>query len=307
MRRQNSLKNPVFAHVSELTALKKTAETMLTPLQRKQAFKDIGDVKSPFKSKGLDFQEVRPYQPGDDPRQIDWRVTAKYGEPFTKLYTDEKARFVFIAADLRTGMKFASHGDFKSVVCAKCCTLLTFAALHRQDKTTVQLLLPDKIQLFGNLKKSDEIGGLLKTLSDATYPHTLPQDTVSLTQNLQLAVKQVPKGAIVFILSDFHDLTDDMEPLFAALAHKNVVTCVHIYDFLEQQLPAGYLPVTDGTDLLIADMTHKYAREAFAAKFDRRRHLLEQWCTRYEMGLLTLRNNTDYIRNLRFFYEKEPI
>lgn len=303
--RQRSLKNPVFVHVSELVALKKTAETVLSPMQKKQAFKDIGDVNSPFKSKGLDFQEVRQYQPGDDPRQIDWRVTAKYGEPFTKLYTDEKARSVFIVADLRTHMKFASHGDFKSVVCAKSCALLTFAALHHQDKTTIQLLLPTKIQLFSNLKKSDEVGGLLNTLSDATYPYHFPHDNVSFTQNLQLASKQAAKGSIIFILSDFHDLTDDVEPFFAALTHKNTVTCIHIYDFLERQLPAGYLPVTDGEDLLIADMTTKRAREAFSEKFDRRHDLIEQWCTRYEMNFLTLRNDTDYIRNLRFFYEKE--
>lgn len=307
MNDRSDLSNPVFAHVSELIALKKTAETLLSPTQKKLAFKEIGNFKSPFKSKGLNFQEVRVYQPGDDLRQIDWRITAKYGEPFTKLYTDEKARSVFILSDLRTNMKFASTGDFKSVVCAKSTALLLFSALNRLDKINVELLLPDKIQFFSNLKKNDDIGGVLNTLSDATHPQSLPSDTISFDQSLTFTTQQITKGSVIFILSDFHDLTENHEKTFALLAHKNTVICIHIHDFLEKQLPAGYLPVTNGTQTMIIDTTKKSIRDQFTAKFDKRQKLITNWTKKYGLNYLPLRNDSNYIRNLRFFCEENRL
>lgn len=307
MNSRSTLSNPVFAHVSELIALKKAAETLLSPTQKKLAFKEIGNYKSPFKSKGLNFQEVRVYQPGDDLRQIDWRITAKYGEPFTKLYTDEKARSVFIISDLRTNMKFASNGDFKSVVCAKSTALLLFSAMDRLDKTHIELLLPNRIQFFSNLKKNNDIGGVLNTLSDATHPQTFPSDSISFNQALTLTTQQVTKGSVIFILSDFHDLTEDHEKTFASLAHKNTLICIHIYDFLEKQLPSGYLPVTNGTQTMIIDTTKKSIRDQFTDKFNRRQKLMVSWTKKYDLSYLPLRNDLNYIRNLRFFCEENRL
>ena len=106
----------VYADLDHLLRLKKQALRFQLKETNRKAYTGQGYTKSPFKSKGLDFQEVRAYQPGDDIRQIDWRVTAKYGKPFTKLYTDEKERQVFLICDMRSRMKFASRGRFNRLL-----------------------------------------------------------------------------------------------------------------------------------------------------------------------------------------------
>ena len=97
--------NPVLLELPDLVSLKEQAESLVLPTNDKISLTGFGDKKSPFRSRGLDFQEVRVYQPGDDIRQIDWRVTAKYGEPFTKLYTEEKEQQIYLICDLRPNMQ----------------------------------------------------------------------------------------------------------------------------------------------------------------------------------------------------------
>ena len=93
--------NPVLLELPDLVGLREQAESLILPTNDKVSLTGYGDKKSPFRSRGLDFQEVRVYQPGDDIRQIDWRVTAKYGEPFTKLYAEEKEQQIYLVCDLR--------------------------------------------------------------------------------------------------------------------------------------------------------------------------------------------------------------
>ena len=90
-----------------------------------------GETPSLFKTKGMDFSEVRSYQAGDDIRQIDWRVTAKYGKPFTKLYVEEKEQRVFFLLDLRSVMQFATSGQFKSVIVARLFSYLSWKFLAK--------------------------------------------------------------------------------------------------------------------------------------------------------------------------------
>ena len=130
----------VHIQMKDLIALKQRAESFLLPDSGKKATIGVGNTYSPFKSRGLDFQEVRVYQPGDDIRQIDWHVTAKYGKPFTKLYTEEKERTIFFVVDLRTNMHFATHGDFKSVIAARIAAFMAFIAEQQKDKIGYILL-----------------------------------------------------------------------------------------------------------------------------------------------------------------------
>ena len=126
--------NPVSLELPDLVSLKEHAESLFLPLNDKVSLSGFGNKKSPFRSRGLDFQEVRVYQPGDDIRQIDWRVTAKYGEPFTKLYSEEKEQQIYLVCDLRPNMQFASHGHFKSVVAVRLTALSAFMANKKKDR-----------------------------------------------------------------------------------------------------------------------------------------------------------------------------
>lgn len=296
-----SLHHPVYTHVSELAALKKLA---ITPTQIKtthMAQKGIGERKSPFKSKGLDFQEVRVYQPGDDIRQIDWRVTARYGKPFTKLYTDEKARSVILLIDMRSHMKFASSGDFKSVIAARCGALLTFIGLKYKDTIKAVVLMPDIIKSFSGIKTQEDIYALLSTLSDASLPQNSSTDTISLTQGLQTTLQLADKGAAVFILSDFHDITSENTSQIALLAEKRTVTFIHIFDMLEENLPGGYLPITNGSKTIILDMNSPSQRDLFSEQFNQLKTQLTHFSKLYEIGYLALKTSTNYLSKVRAY------
>ena len=111
--------SPVQVDETSLLLVKELTYDVLLKENRNQAYSHSGSAKSPFRTRGLDFQEIRAYQQGDDIRQIDWKTTAKHGgKPYTKLYTDEKEQPVYFVCDLRGCMKFASRGVFKSVIVA---------------------------------------------------------------------------------------------------------------------------------------------------------------------------------------------
>ena len=136
----------VFASKQDLIGLKKKANALKLKKSKLPSLTGTGEQFSPFKTKGLDFQEVRVYQPGDDIRLIDWRITAKHNKPYTKLFTDEKEKQVFIILDIRQSMKFATQGEFKSVVGAKTAGLLSFLAINNNDKFGFTILSDEKIE-----------------------------------------------------------------------------------------------------------------------------------------------------------------
>ena len=132
--KQPHFSESVYADKNVLLEMKKKAQMFSLAKNRLRADVGFGETASLFKTKGLDFQEVRVYQPGDDIRLIDWKITAKHNKPFTKLYTDEKERQVFLIVDMRSSMKFATTGVFKSVLTAECSSLISFLAENKKDK-----------------------------------------------------------------------------------------------------------------------------------------------------------------------------
>ena len=132
--------NPVSLELPDLVNLKEHAESLIFSANEKFSLTGFGDKKSPFRSRGLDFQEVRVYQPGDDIRQIDWRVTAKYGEPFTKLYTEERDQQIYLICDLRPNMQFASRGHFKSVIAGRLTALSAFMADKKKESIKLHFI-----------------------------------------------------------------------------------------------------------------------------------------------------------------------
>ncbi|MDH4074155.1 MAG: DUF58 domain-containing protein, partial [Gammaproteobacteria bacterium] len=125
--------SPVSVSQASLIRLAGPARVLALDVLRVNSLQ-TGAYVSHFKGRGMEFDESRPYQPGDDPRSIDWRVTARSTEAFTKLYREERERPVLIMTDLRANMHFATRGCFKSVNAARAASLLAWAAHHRGDR-----------------------------------------------------------------------------------------------------------------------------------------------------------------------------
>ena len=288
--------NPVLLELPDLVSLKEQAESLSLPTNQNYSLTGFGDKKSPFRSRGLDFQEVRVYQPGDDIRQIDWHVTAKYGKPFTKLYTEEKERTIFFVVDLRTNMHFATHGDFKSVIAARIASFMAFIAEHQKDKIGYIVLTDDALLSSGEA----ETTGLSPLLNTLVHPHS-NKKKASWPAAIRLLNQFLPVGAFVFFLSDFHDWQESDTVLLTPLSEKNTFVFCSIYDQLEADLPEGILPFSDGQDSIIVNTQSDKTRQKFHEEWQTHQELLQKVAHKYEWGFLPISTNSDYLDILTRF------
>ena len=282
--------------LKDLTALRQQAESFLLPDSGKKAMTGIGGTYSPFKSRGLDFQEVRVYQPGDDIRQIDWHITAKYGKPFTKLYTEEKERTIFFIIDMRANMNFATHGDFKSVVAARIAAFIAFIAEHQKDKIGY-IILTDEGLLFSGDAETNTVSALLNTL---VHPHT-GKTKSSWAYAVRLLGQFLPAGSFVFLLSDFYDWKESDTTLLAPLSDKNTFVFCTIYDRLEAELPSGFLPFSNGTTTIVVNAQSEKIRKKFHEEWQHKQDQLKQVTHKYSWGLLPVTTDSDYLNLLTHF------
>lgn len=289
--------NPVQLELTDLISLKAQADFLGLPVNKKNSFIGFGNNKSVFKSRGLNFQEVRQYQPGDDIRQIDWRVTAKYGKPFTKLYAEDKEKEVYILCDLRPSMQFASHGHFKSVMAGRLSALVGFLAEKKNDTLAYQILSNHLIQSLGIMSAKDALPHLLNQLthtaakeSDVLFSHIIP----FLEQNIR-------PGSLIFLISDFADTTADDLNFLGELAQKNTVTFIHLYDDMEINLPKGVLPFSNGHQEVLIDTHSKTFQKSFQDSWIHRTNLLRKAVQKYHMGYLSLSTNSDYLNQFQIF------
>jgi len=280
--------NPVSLELPDLVGLKEQSESLIFPTNNRVSLTGFGDKKSPFRSRGLDFQEVRIYQPGDDIRQIDWRVTAKYGEPFTKLYTEEKEQQIYLVCDLRPNMQFASFGHFKSVIAGRLTALSAFMANKKKDRLSY-LLLTDKIISSVDGSSADLIPTLLNQL---TQPAVKNSD-VSFSEVIPHLGRHLKTGASLILFSDFYDLVEKELKILGQLGQKNTVTFVHIYDEMERELPPESLPYSDGKNTFVMD--GKTAQKAFQRSWDEQTNRLRQAVQKYGLGYLALATNSPYL------------
>lgn len=276
--------------LKDLIALRQQAESFLLPNSDKKATLGSGSTYSPFKSRGLDFQEVRVYQPGDDIRQIDWHVTAKYGKPFTKLYTEEKERTIFFVVDLRSNMAFATHGDFKSVVAARLTAFMAFIAEHQKDKIGYLILTDDALLSSGDADTT----GLSPLLNVLAHPNRKAK-AGSWTDVIRLLNQFLPVGSFVFFFSDFYDWQKKEVEKLAPLSEKNTFVLCDIYDALESDLPADTLPFSNGTDTVVVSTQNDKLRQRFHADWQAHQASLEQASHKYGWGFIPLATNSDYL------------
>ena len=241
-----------------------------------------GGNRSNFRGRGIDFEEVREYQAGDDIRTIDWRVTARTGTAHTKIFREERERPVLVVTDQRNGMFFGSRTCFKSVLAAHCAALLCWAALEQGDRIG-GLVFNDnehrevrprrnRSAALSYLHQLSELNQQLPMSHTADTPQQQFADTVSELRRI------ARPGSAVLIISDFHGALEPraMEHLHQLSRHTEI-TALHCSDPLEKNLPdQGRYRVTDGNlkvDLNTADSS---IRSAFSSRYDQQLEALQE-------------------------------
>ena len=258
------------------------------PLDSRKAATSVisGAHVSRFRGRGMDYLESRGYQPGDDIRSMDWRVTARSGRAHIKVYQEERERPIVVMLDLGPGMFFATRGAFKSVIAARAAALIGWTAVHNGDRIGALLFNGGHHELRP-LGGSRGVLRLIRTLVEMTDPARAPggrsdSDSGQHLNDALMRLRRVARpGSLVFLLSDFYGCDTDTRRHLQYLRKHNDVIALQIVDTLEMAPPpAGHYAISDGHNNGLLDTRSTARRQAyldyFAAHHRAVRELMQQ-------------------------------
>ena len=264
-----------------------------------------GNYLSSFKGRGMEFDETRLYTPGDDVRNLDWRVTARTGRVHTKQFREERERPVFVSVDARHPMFFATRGVFKSVQAARLAALLAWSTHQRGDRIGGQIFSESGSV---ELKPEHGRGAVLRLLQQLTElgsePTEIPDRHDGLDDAIARLSRHVRPGSLVFVLSDFRHLGANGESALIRLRRHCDVGLVLISDPLEESLPRqGRYRFGDGRRETLLEVTPG-AVVIHAARFAYRRDHVQTLARRHRLPFFSCRTTDDAVavlqQNLRF-------
>ncbi len=263
-----------------------------------------GEYHSVFKGRGMEFDEVRAYQPGDDIRTIDWNVTARTGHPYVKRYVEEREITVFFLVDLSASGAFGSLGKFKNEIAAEFCALLAFSAVKNNDKVGL-IVFTDVIELF--IPPAKGTSHVLRLIRELLYFNRGKRQRTGTDIKLALDFlgRVQHKRGVVFLVSDFLD--KDFEKPLGVLARRHDLIAVSILDPREHTLPdVGLLEIQDaetGTTELV-DTGSKEVRARYEQIARERIERLQSLFRSTGVDYVQLLTDRDYVLDLVKFFRK---
>lgn len=266
-----------------------------------------GAHRSAHLGRGMEFAGVRPYQPGDDVRSLDWRHTARHGRPYTKLFHEERECPVLVLADQGPSMRFGSRVTFKSVAGARAAALLAWAAVEAGDRVggAVRDAL---LGLHVVRPEARERGALALARQLAIEPSRGQALAPGLLEPLQGLARLARPGTFVAIVSDFCTLDEAAEQELVRLARHASIALVQVFDALEAEPPpAGLYRVSDGRRDEILDLRTDEARAAYGKPFRDRRARLAAISRRTGAPLIELATHDDPLRALSALFGWYPM
>ncbi len=268
--------------LATLIDLAKPAAVLGLPARKIRAAQS-GNYLSHFKGRGMAFAETRLYQPGDDVRRMDWRVTARTDKPHSKIFQEERERPLFISVDYRANMLFASRGVFKSVQAAKLAGLLAWAALQQGDRIGGQIFSEAGCL---ELKPRSGKSALLRFFNALVQPKYSDSGDNTLEHVLSRLQHHARPGSRVYIVSDFKGFDTAAENQLALLARHCEVVLLQVYDPLESHLPEkGRYRFTDRIRDVVIDCGDQKILRDYQKRFEERQRYLTQLSRKLRLGL----------------------
>lgn len=259
-----------------------------------------GEYHSTFKGRGMTFSEVRQYQFGDDVRTIDWNVTARYQEPFVKVFEEERELTMMLMVDISGSGFFGTKERFKKDMLIEIAATLAFSSTKNNDKVGL-LLYSDKVEKFIPPKKgSPHVLRMIRELIDY-QPDNNGSD---LDVSLKYVRNMMRKRAIIFILSDFMD--DDYEQNLKVLGNRHDVTGIRVFDRHEESMPKmGMVQFKDAEtgQSRVVDTNSKKVRQEYANYFQGRRAYFQNSFRKSGAGSLSIRADENYVKKLLGYFK----
>lgn len=269
--------------------------------------KQGGAYLSSFKGRGMEFDESRIYQAGDDIRNMDWRVTARTGTAHTKVFREERERPVLLWLDLNTSMMFATRNKFKSVIASEVATLIAWSAANNNDRLGGLIFSADEhVEIKPRRGKTavlDFIGRCTKHCAWSAHDDR-PESESQIILNKTTAVSRLQSvthpGSLIFMISDFRDMDDKTFARIASLSRNNDIIMIKISDPIEIDLPeSGTYRLTDGKKYLQLQTNNKKTRDNYHRRYLEHEKQIETLCRKHRIHLINISTSDDALDRLR--------
>lgn len=260
-----------------------------------------GEYHSTFKGRGMTFSEVREYQYGDDVRNIDWNVTARYQEPFIKVFEEERELTMMLMADVSGSEFFGTEDQFKNEIITEIAATLAFSATQNNDKIGL-ILFSDIVELYIPPKKGRF--HVLRIIRELIEFHPKSKQT-NVAEALKFLSSVMKKKAIVFMLSDF--ISDDYNQTLKIAARKHDLTGIRIYDKHEESIPnLGMVQMQDeeSGELLLVNTASKKVRLNYGRFYHDRVNYFKDSFTKSGAGVINCRIDESYVKKLLGYFKR---
>lgn len=268
-----------------------------------------GDYHSTFKGQGVEFDEVRPYVPGDDVRTIDWNVTAKTGLPYIKRFSEERELTILFMVDVSGSQGYGSVRRSKMELAAEVTALLALTAIRNQDKIGLILFSDQIVKYIPPRKGRDSVMRLVREVLAAEDSATGGTDIAAALKFLNSVQK---RRAVVFLVSDFllssvKPQTSSFEQLLRATARHHDMVCVPVSDPAELELPnVGLVELEDPEtgELVLVDTSSAAVRRRFSATASEENEELKRFFLKTGIDTLTIATDRPYIDEVRALFKR---
>ncbi|MDT0558200.1 DUF58 domain-containing protein [Ichthyenterobacterium sp. W332] len=260
-----------------------------------------GEYHSTFKGRGMTFSEVRQYQYGDDVRNIDWNVTARYNEPYIKVFEEERELTMMLMVDVSGSELFGTEQQFKNEIITEIAATLAFSATQNNDKIGL-ILFSDEIELYIPPKKGrSHVLRIIRELIEF-QPNSNKTDIAEALKFLSNVMK---KKAIVFLMSDF--IAQDYEQTLKIASGRHDVTGIRVYDKHEESIPnIGVVQMQDEEtgELLLVNTTSKKVRRNYEAFYKDKVDYYKNSFTKSGAGIIDCRVGESYVKKLLGYFKR---
>jgi uncharacterized protein (DUF58 family) len=259
-----------------------------------------GEYLSTFKGRGMTFSEVRKYEFGDDIRSIDWNVTARYNEPFIKVFEEERELTLMLLIDVSGSKNFATRNKLKKEIVTEIAATLAFSALKNNDKVGA-LLFTDTVELFIPPNKGKR--HILRIIRELLEFKPKSSKT-SIDSSLKFLLSVIQKKAIVFVLSDFID--NEYDKTLKLAAKKYDLTGIRIFDTMETKIPKlGMVPMIDAesNELVWVDTSSRKIRENYLSNYNLSIKKFESLFNKNGAGIINCMVDESYVKKLLGYFK----
>lgn len=281
-----------YTALDTLLGMRQHCKDLPSSLRQTPPGRQIGRQLSRLRGRGIDFDQVRQYQPGDDIRNIDWRVTARTRKAHTKVFNEERERPVFIMCEQSARLFFGTGLGFKSVLAAEAAALIAWMALAHNDRVggmVYETHACHEVRPLRSRRAILQLLGLLLKSNHALSPATSAAAHEPLNQALRRSREIIRPGSVIYLLCDHTAIEGVSLPLLTALGAHNDLVLLPIHDALEASLPSSpALEFIQGSQQLTLNTTSIELREAWAAQFIDRQQAWQRLANRLRCGLQSM-------------------